>query len=190
MDKTDRRERVRAVRRPQTVRSSFLPSHIICISRSSPTSPFSPPFPSSSSSFDRPNQIALGDAGERADVADDPSEDGVGPIEVRLRTQVDEPLAGACIRPGECHAEHRLPGVAPAVDLISDRAARTTEAIAPRITILHDEAGNNAMPSVAIEKPAIHQPEEVSDRERRLGAEQLYLQHSTLIGVDENVRPG
>src|SRR4051812_1575280 len=111
--------------------------------RSSPPSPASPTSPSSSSSFDRPNQVTLGDACERADVADDPPEDGVGPIEVRLRTQVDEPLAGAGVGPGECHTEHRLPGVAPAVDLISDRAARTTEPIASRVAILHDEAGNN-----------------------------------------------
>src|SRR5689334_8386110 len=96
---------------------------------------------------DRANHIALHDPRQDAPAVHHLAEHRIGPVEVRLGTQVDEPLAHAGIRAGQRHAEHGGV-VAVAVDLVADGAARTAEAIAARVAILHYEVGHDAMPAI------------------------------------------
>src|SRR4051812_30011294 len=55
-----------------------------------PVLPVFPVFPVFSSP-NRPDQVALSNAAQRPDIADGPAEHRIGPIEMRLRSEVDEP---------------------------------------------------------------------------------------------------
>ena len=67
-----------------------------------------------------------------------------------------------------------------AIDLVADRAAGAAEPVAARIAVLDHEVGHHPVPAVAVEEAPVHQPEEVGDGQRRLGAEQLDLDRAAL----------
>src|SRR5215218_7758735 len=99
--------------------------------------------------MDRPDQVALADARQRAEVAHHFSEHRVRPIQMGLGGERDEPLTGPGIGTGQGHSQHRLGTIATAVDLVPYGAARPAETITPRIAVLHHEIRYHPMPSVA-----------------------------------------
>ncbi len=139
------------------------------------------------SSMDRSDLITLCNTEETGDSAHHSTEDGVRAVEMRLRAQGDEPLAGAGIGARERHAQHRTV-VAIHVDLVTNRAARTTEAVAARIAVLHDKVRDHAVPPIAVEEVPVHEPQEVGDRERCVGAEELDDDRPPLLGLDGDLR--
>src|SRR5438309_1767568 len=93
--------------------------------------------------MDAPNAVPHGDLRQRAQVPRQPPEDGVDPVEVRLRRMRDEELAAARIRTREGHAQGtRLialgvhfvaqdePGTAPAVTAGIAVSAETADSAA------------------------------------------------------------
>ena len=139
---------------------------------------------------DRPDQVALGDARQGA---------GCHRRRGRIRCRSRRGAAAGLrlmnhwlepgVRPREGHAQHGT--VVPAhVDLVANGAAGSAESISTRIAVLHDEVGYHAVPPVAVEEVAIDEPEKIGDRERGLGAEELDLNGSTLLGLDRDLGPG
>ena len=66
----------------------------------------------------------------------------------------------------------RAAQVGPLVDLVADRVAGPALAVAPRIAILHHEAGHHAMDQ-AVEEAAPRQRHEVADGQRRVEHREL-----------------
>src|SRR5207237_8590061 len=97
---------------------------------------------------------------------DDAAEHGVLRIEMRLRRVRDEELTAAGVGPGvERHADGAAQ-VRVLVELVTNGLPRSTFAVAPRITGLHHEIGNNAMHAEAIEESAASEAEKTVDSER------------------------
>ena len=94
-------------------------------------------------------------------------EDGVAAVEVRLRGEGDKELAAAGVRAGEGHAD-RAAAVAQAVDLVADDVARAAAAVAPRVTALDHEVGDDAVEGEAVVETLRRELQEVQAGERRL----------------------
>src|SRR3954452_22502563 len=101
--------------------------------------------------MNRSDQVARADARERAEIPYHFPEYRVRPIQVGLRREGNEPLAGPGIGARQGHSQHRLCPVAAAVDLVPYGAAGPAETITPRIAILHHKVRHHPMPSVAVE---------------------------------------
>src|SRR5690348_5147543 len=100
--------------------------------------------------MDGPDEVALEDAAEHDVAGRHLTEDGVVAVQVRLRTQGDEPLAAAGVRPGERHPDG--PGaVSMAVDLVADDVAGAAPPVAARVAVLHHEVGDHPVPAIAVE---------------------------------------
>src|SRR5687768_18528914 len=89
-----------------------------------------PPSPPSPKNLEGDDGVILHDAVGDVHAGDDVAEDRVSAVEVRLGRVRDKELAGAGIRPGECHPNGGA-SVAQVVDFVADLRDSWLGAVAP-----------------------------------------------------------
>src|SRR5262245_29890334 len=121
-----------------------------------------------------PDHVAARDAINDLHSADDPPEDGVAAVQMRLRRVRDEKLAAAGIlartSPSRGASSARA-GVRLAPDLLAGAAL----AVAARVASLHDEIRHDAVKSNAVEETAARESDEAVHRDRRVLREEFDL---------------
>src|SRR5690606_23385099 len=100
----------------------------------------------SGTSADGPDPVTLDHPRHHVVAVGDPSEDGVPPVQVRLRREVDEPLRTPGVGARERHPDHHAV-VSEAVDLVANRPPRPALPGSGGIAILDHEVGHHPVPA-------------------------------------------
>src|SRR5438034_8201839 len=112
-----------------------------------------------------------------------PPEQRVAAVEMGLRRMGDEELAAPRVLLRPRHA-HRAPAIGPLSHLAAQLIAGTPVAVAPRITALDDEAGDDAMEAETVVEAAAGEVDEVRGGERRLHHVEVDLDAAVLRVYD------
>src|SRR5262245_42756345 len=119
-----------------------------------------------------PDHVAARDAVDYRQSFDDPPEDGVAAVQMRLRGVRDEKLAAAGVLARKSHPD-RAANVRPGVYLASDLIAGAAFAVAARIASLNDEIRNDAVKSEAVEEALACERNEAVHRDRSVLREEF-----------------
>src|SRR5262245_11099017 len=112
-----------------------------------------------------PDPVASLNAIDDPHSVDDPPDDGVSAIQMRLRRVRDEKLAAARVFTRESHPD--CPAVVwPGVDLAADLIARAAFAVATRVAALNNEMRRDAVKSQAVEEAFTRERDEAFHRDR------------------------
>src|SRR6185312_387975 len=116
---------------------------------------------------DRVDRVTFHECVHRVQSARYRTENRVMPGQMRLRGKRQEVLAATRVRTRQGHP-HSAAGIRQQCELVANRVARTALAIAARITVLCDEAGNHAMESQVVVCVPVGERGKIENGERRL----------------------